>query len=61
MAVVADATKCNACLKCTQVCPTESIKKVGSAPNEHVEVSVEQCIDCCLCVGECANGALSPG
>ena len=59
MAVQVDIEKCNACMKCSEVCPNESLSKANNGTKDHVAASAETCMDCFLCVEECPNAALS--
>ena len=62
MAVHVDPEKCNACLKCADVCPSQALEKTNDGTKDHIKVVEENCIDCFLCVDECKAGALTqPG
>ena len=58
MPVTLDIEKCDACLKCADVCPNHSIDKCNNGTKDHAQIKPEDCIDCYVCVNECPNGAL---
>ena len=58
MAVTVDIEKCDACLKCADVCPNQSIEKANNGTKDYAQIK-DDCIDCYLCVPECPTGALS--
>jgi NAD-dependent dihydropyrimidine dehydrogenase PreA subunit len=58
MAVKVDKEKCDACWKCMEVCPNESLEKANDGTKDHIRVKEDVCIDCFLCVDECKTGCL---
>ena len=58
MAVKVEKEKCDACWKCMDVCPNDSLEKVTEDGKEHISVKEDNCIDCFLCVEECKTGCL---
>ena len=58
MPVTVDIEKCDACLKCADVCPNQSIEKANNGTKDHAKIK-DDCIDCYLCVPECPTGALA--
>ncbi len=59
MPVSVDVEKCNACLKCADVCPNQSIEKANNGTKDHAKIIEENCIDCYVCIAECEQGALN--
>jgi len=53
-----DVEKCDACLKCADVCPNHSIEKATDGTKDHAKVN-DDCIDCYMCVQECPTGAMT--
>ena len=60
MPITIDPEKCDACLKCAAVCPSDAIEKANDGTKDHAKVVDEKCIDCNLCVPECQTNALQP-
>lgn len=58
MPVTIDPEKCDACLKCADVCPNQGIEKDNNGTKDFAKIIDENCIDCYLCVPECTTGAL---
>jgi ferredoxin len=58
MPVTIDSEKCDACLKCADVCPNQGIEKINNGTKDTAKVIDDNCIDCYLCVPECQTGAL---
>jgi NAD-dependent dihydropyrimidine dehydrogenase PreA subunit len=59
MPVIVDVETCDACLKCADVCPNQSIEKGTTNGKEHAKIKDDQCIDCYICVAECPTGAIA--
>jgi len=59
MPVMIDPEKCDACLKCADVCPNHSIDKANNGKKDHAKVNEAECIDCYMCMNECPTGALT--
>ena len=58
MPVTVEIEKCDACLKCADVCPNHCIEKGNDGTKDHAQVKPDDCIDCFLCIEECKTGAL---
>lgn len=56
-----DACKCNACGKCTKVCPVEAFQIDRTIKKEHrtAKFTSDLCLGCGVCVRECPTNALS--
>ena len=55
MPSVVDASKCELCKSCVEVCPVEAFH-LGP---DSVVVNPDTCIDCGVCIPECPHGAIS--
>jgi ferredoxin len=44
-----DASKCNGCETCIEVCPTEAVSMIDG----HAFIDVDECIECGSCEAEC--------
>jgi Fe-S-cluster-containing hydrogenase component 2 len=51
-----DASRCDGCLACMRVCPTEAIR----VKDGKVAVKQELCIDCGSCLTACTRGVFAP-
>jgi ferredoxin len=58
MAVIVDIEKCDACMKCADVCPNQSVEKVNNGKKDHAKIK-DDCIDCYVCITECPTQALT--
>lgn len=55
MQIICDKTKCEQCLHCINICPTNAIV----LNNEHIEVESNKCISCFTCKNSCPKKALT--
>jgi ferredoxin len=49
-----DASKCNGCETCIEVCPTEAVSMIDG----HAFIDVDECIECGSCEAECPEEAI---
>jgi NAD-dependent dihydropyrimidine dehydrogenase PreA subunit len=49
-----DASKCNSCGTCIEICPVEGVKIIDGKA-----VANEQCVECGTCINCCPTQAIS--
>jgi len=50
-----DYDKCNGSAKCIEDCPVDVYELVDG---KAVASKIDDCIECCICVSSCPNGAI---
>jgi len=60
-AVALSDARCNACLACTRLCPTEALRVEMSdmSGDDQLVIDMARCIGCGLCVAGCDSSALT--
>lgn len=54
-----DSSRCNACLTCAHLCPSQAIEQVAQGAQTHLQLDMSRCVGCGLCVQACDQRALA--